>query len=136
MIETIRNGGSRVQVTFRVSGESGARMACVVGEFNDWSTTTHPMQRDADGFVTTIALEADRSYRFRYLLDGERWENDWAAHGYVPNEFGGDDSLLDLRETPVANGTGATEAHGETGTTALVKAQDRTPGSVPRLHQP
>jgi len=30
------------------------------------------------------------------LLDGRRWDNDWAADGYVSNGFGGDDSVVDL----------------------------------------
>jgi hypothetical protein len=55
------------------------------------------MQRKPDGgFTVTLDLEAGRAYRFRYLLDGERWENDWTADDYVPNEYGGDDSLVDL----------------------------------------
>jgi hypothetical protein len=44
----------------------------------------------------TVDLEAGRAYRFRYLLDGERWDNDWAADAYIPNSFGGDDSVVDL----------------------------------------
>lgn len=96
MIELNPNGGTSTEVTFHVPAASGAQQACVVGDFNDWSTTAHPMQADDDGLSTTLALEPGRTYRFRYLLDGERWENDWAAHGYVPNEFGGDDSLPDL----------------------------------------
>ena len=32
----------------------------------------------------------------RYLLDGQRWDNDWAADAYVRNDFGGDDSVVDL----------------------------------------
>ncbi len=27
-------------------------------------------------FSATLSLEAGKSYRFRYLLDGKRWEND------------------------------------------------------------
>jgi hypothetical protein len=55
------------------------------------------MRRDAEGgFSLTADLEAGRTYRFRYLLDGERWDNDWAADAYVPNSFGGDDSVVDL----------------------------------------
>ena len=33
---------------------------------------------------------------YRYLVDGERWENDWAADTYAPNDYGGDDSVVDL----------------------------------------
>ena len=44
----------------------------------------------------TVDLNAGRAYRFRYLLDGKRWYNDWAADAYVRNDFGGDDSVVDL----------------------------------------
>ena len=55
------------------------------------------MYRDAEGgFSVTVDLDAGRAYRFRYLLDGQRWDNDWAADAYEPNDFGGDDSVVDL----------------------------------------
>jgi 1,4-alpha-glucan branching enzyme len=85
-----------VLVRFELPHAVVAESVCVVGEFNNWSHEAHPMGRDGDGFVATIPLEPGRAYRFRYLLDGERWENDWAADRYVPNEFGGDDSVVDL----------------------------------------
>ena len=31
-----------------------------------------------------------------HLLDGDRWDNDWAADAYVRNDFAGDDSVVDL----------------------------------------
>jgi hypothetical protein len=85
-----------VIVTFRLPESVVAEQVCVVGDFNDWSPTAHPMERNGDAFVAALALAPGRSYRFRYLLDGERWENDWAADAYLPNEFGGDDSVIDL----------------------------------------
>ncbi len=91
-------GAETVTVTFRLPHAVIADSVCVVGEFNDWSTTANAMERDGDVFVTDIALAPGRSYRYRYLLDGERWENDWAADRYVPNEYGGDDSVIDLTE--------------------------------------
>ncbi len=110
MIEKIPTGDTAVAVTFRVPAEAGARTASVTGEFNDWSTTATPMtETDDGGFCAVVTLERGRSYRFRYHLDGERWENDWAADGYVGNEYGGDDSLVDLTD-PVEvapNGNGA-----------------------------
>ena len=55
------------------------------------------MHRDAEGgFSVTVGLDAGRAYRFRYLLDGQRWDNDWAADAYQANDFGGDDSVVDL----------------------------------------
>ena len=43
-----------------------------------------------------VDLEAGRTCRFRYLLDGQRGDNDWAADACLPNAFGGDDSVVDL----------------------------------------
>src|SRR4051812_15957415 len=90
------DGSATVPVTFRLPHVVLADEVSVVGEFNDWSSAAHPMERQGDEFVARIDLVPGRAYRFRYLLDGERWENDWSADAYVPNEFGGDDSVIDL----------------------------------------
>jgi hypothetical protein len=59
--------------------------------------SAHPMKRRKDGsFSVALTLKTGQSYRFRYLLDGERWENDWEADGYVENDFGDEDSLVSL----------------------------------------
>jgi 1,4-alpha-glucan branching enzyme len=85
------------RVTFELPLEVNAQSAHLCGEFNDWNQTSHRMKRRKDGsFTLTISLKPDHSYRFRYLLDGERWENDWAADGYVPNPFGSEDSLVEV----------------------------------------
>ena len=80
--------------TFRLPASVGATTVHLVGDVNDWSPTATPMRREGAWFVTTLELEPGRSYRYRYLLDGARWENDWAADAYVPNGFGSDDSLV------------------------------------------
>ena len=75
----------------------GAQTAAVCGEWNDWSADADVMHRAADGgFSVTVSLDAGRAYRFRYLLDGHRWDNDWSADAYQPNGFGADDSVVDL----------------------------------------
>lgn len=89
----LKNGTCKV--TFDVPAQAGAAGAHLCGEFNDWSQTATPMTRRKDGaFQVTLALEPGRAYRFRYLLDGARWENDWAADDYVPNGYGDDDSVV------------------------------------------
>ena len=92
-----RGAKGKARVTFTVDPQVGAQTAAVSGEWNDWSADADVMQRDADGgFRVTVSLDAGRAYRFRYLLDGQRWDNDWAADAYQPNDFGGDDSVVDL----------------------------------------
>lgn len=99
MIEARPGGSGTIIVTFRVPRAAGAERICVVGEFNDWSRAANPMARGEEGFVAQISLPVGRGYRFRYLLDGVRWQNDWAADAYVANELGGDDSVIDLTAT-------------------------------------
>ena len=93
----------RYDVTFDLPAELDIEQAAVVGEFNDWSESADPMQTDADGrWSATVSLEPSRSYRFRYHLGDDRWENDWNADSYVGNDFGGADSVVTTPEEPSA----------------------------------
>jgi 1,4-alpha-glucan branching enzyme len=98
--QSAENG--KTLVTFQIPAEAGAGSVQVLGDFNAWSPTDL-QPSPTGGYELSLRLESGRAYRFRYLLDGHRWENDWQADSYVPNEYGGDDSLIDL--TPVAPAT-------------------------------
>lgn len=80
-------------VTLRTAPAEWAQNAVVVGEFNDWSTEATPMIRVGDHFEATVSLAPGREYRYRFLFDGQHWDNDPEADDYVPNEFGSDDSV-------------------------------------------
>ncbi len=87
--------GKVCRVTFRLPSEVDAEQASLCGEFNEWDANANPMKQLKNGsFSVTVSLPAGQSYRYRYLLDGERWENDWDAESYVSNEFGGEDSVI------------------------------------------
>ena len=95
MKKTYTKKGNSVRVTFELPAEVDAQSVALCGEFNEWDPHRHLLKRRKDGrYSLTISLEAGKHYRFRYLLDGERWENDWAADGYVANEFGVEDSVV------------------------------------------
>jgi len=92
----LKTNGS-CSVTFRLPKEAApdARVITVVGDFNNWDMNATPMKKMKNGdFTVTVKLSHGGEYRFRYLIDSGRWENDWNADGYVPNSFGGDDSLV------------------------------------------
>ena len=56
------------------------------------------LTRDGDGgWRAIVALEPGRAYRYRFLLDGERWENAWYGD-YVSNAYGADDSVVVVAE--------------------------------------
>ncbi len=95
--QVINKKSKACKVTFELPAEVNAQTAFLVGEFNDWNTESLPMRRGEDGsFSVTVPLKPGQTYRFRYLLDGERWENDPAADAYVPNQYGSDDSVVQL----------------------------------------
>jgi hypothetical protein len=85
-----------VVVTFSHPIVDGTRSVALVGDFNDWSADAHPMTLAPASCSCEVSLVAGRTYRFRYLVDGERWENDWQADDYQANDFGADDSIIDL----------------------------------------
>ncbi len=87
--------GKKVKVTFELPA-NGAETVCLAGDFNGWSKDALPMKkRKKDGvFAASINLPVGHTYQFRYWVDGKRWENDWAADDYVPNGFGGDNSVV------------------------------------------
>jgi hypothetical protein len=89
------DGGGTVDVTFTLPAEVDATRVALCGDFNGWSTEDTWLERGDDGiWRVTVALEPGRSYRYRYLLDGERWENDPQADRYVPNPYGSADSVV------------------------------------------
>jgi 1,4-alpha-glucan branching enzyme len=89
--------GSVCRVTFKLPAEVEAETAVLCGDFNAWNSEENPMKKLKDGsFSTTVSLTPGKAYRFRYLLDGERWENDWEADKYLPNSYGEEDSVVDL----------------------------------------
>ena len=89
--------GRVCRVTFGLPPEVNAETANLCGEFNDWDVSSHPMKKlKSGGFSLTVSLETGRHYRYRYLLDGDRWENDWSADAYVQNSMGSDDSVIEV----------------------------------------
>ncbi|WP_367388374.1 isoamylase early set domain-containing protein [Lewinella sp. LCG006] len=85
------------KATFTLPAEAAeaAKKVELVGDFNNWDTEAGiTMKKQKDVFKTTVELEMGKEYEFRYLLDGEVWENDWAADKYVATPFGVDNSVV------------------------------------------
>jgi 1,4-alpha-glucan branching enzyme len=85
------------KVTFRVPSElvNGASRVALVGDFNGWDPKTLPLEKlKGGGFKVTVDLESGREYQFRYLIDGETWQNDDDADRYVPSGFAGTENSV------------------------------------------
>ncbi len=85
----------KVKFILPAEAADGAKEVWLAGDFNSWSSVDTPMKKQKDGsFTVTLKLETGREYQFRYLLDGKRWENDWAADKYVPAPFSNTDNSV------------------------------------------
>ncbi|MFV0521624.1 MAG: isoamylase early set domain-containing protein [Mangrovibacterium sp.] len=84
------------KVTFRISKEmaGNAESINVVGDFNEWDVIATPMRKLKTGeYSVIVELEQNKSYAFRYLIDGE-WYNEPESDGQEANEFGSENSLV------------------------------------------
>lgn len=85
------------KVTFRLTAEQAqqADNVFLVGDFNAWDEQSTPMKRLKNGdFSLNMDLESGKEYQFKYLLDGDVWENDWDADNYAPSPVGGTDNSV------------------------------------------
>jgi 1,4-alpha-glucan branching enzyme len=81
--------GLTCKVTFELSAQAAgsAKDVRIAGDFNKWDTKdikTKMIKRDDGSFSKTLELSRGREYQFRYVIDGNHWENDWNADKYVP----------------------------------------------------
>jgi hypothetical protein len=94
------------KVTFRLAENEQpegyeVHTAHLVGDFNDWDRESLPMKGLQNGdFKISIDLEPGERYEFRYLLNDEKWYNEWEADEYVLGDFGKDNCIVEIPEIP------------------------------------
>lgn len=90
--------GKTVRVTFEVPGDAASEGVHVVGDFNDWNEAAHPMKyvKSRKVWSTSITLDTDATYQFRYLVDGSHWRNDEDADGSAPSPYFSENSVLEV----------------------------------------
>jgi len=93
-----RGGGKGiVNVTFDLPAAVAADEIVLCGDFNDWSRTATRLKRNKAGvWRVMVPLKTGHRYRYRFLIDGRHWENDWGADAYIHNEYGTTDSVVEL----------------------------------------
>jgi 1,4-alpha-glucan branching enzyme len=99
MLTKRATGNGKVEVTFTMPALEHVSKLYLVGDFNEWSIASHPLTQAADGsWGITLPIDSGRTYHFRYFDNNGHWHNDWQADAYSPNQFGGDNSILDLTQ--------------------------------------
>lgn len=85
------------KVTFELPAEAvnGAKTVVLAGEFNGWDANAQVLKKQKDGsYKTTVELPVGGEYQYRYILDGSKWENDWAADKYVASGISADENSV------------------------------------------
>ena len=81
------------EVTFELE-TAEAKSVALVSETNGWQPVKMSKRRKDGVYYAKVRLPKEGQFQFRYLIDGQSWVNDSAADGYVPNEFGGENSVV------------------------------------------
>ncbi|MBX2858736.1 MAG: isoamylase early set domain-containing protein [Cellvibrionaceae bacterium] len=64
---------------------TGAKSICLAGDFNGWDLNVTKLRKQRDGsYATTLDLAPGAEYGYRFVIDGQRWENDYSADKYKP----------------------------------------------------
>lgn len=82
-----------VEVTFSLAVDDAKNVALVCEE-NGWEPIPMRYSKKKEAYQTKVRLAKDSEFQFRYLIDGQSWENDPQADAYRRNEFGGDNSVV------------------------------------------
>jgi len=73
-----------------------ARQVSLAGSFNSWNTKTLSAKKDSRGnWAAKVNLKPGR-YEYKFLVDGS-WLNDPNCRSYIPNAFGSQNSLIEVR---------------------------------------
>lgn len=76
-------------------GSADAKEVCLAGDFNNWSFNGLPLRKDAQGIWRVRLLVAPGRHEYRFIVDGD-WQNDPHACGFVPNEFGSCNCIVEV----------------------------------------
>ncbi len=82
--------GTKVKFTYK---SPGAKKVSIAGEFNSWDRNANPMKREGDKWVIEIDLPPGE-YEYKFVIDGKKWVADPNAEKFVPDGFGGKNSVV------------------------------------------
>jgi len=79
-----KRNSNEVRVTFALPADTPNAEATVVGEFNHWDKTAHPLKKRSNGtYSVAIELTKGKRYAFRYYNAAQNvWFNDPEADAY------------------------------------------------------
>ncbi|NJN67017.1 MAG: glycoside hydrolase family 13 [Chloroflexaceae bacterium] len=94
MISKVPGRPGKMQVTFSLPSSFWADTIHLVGDFNGWDAHATTLRLEDNRWSVTLELDAERSYQYRYLINGTEWINDWKADAFARSEQGGENSVV------------------------------------------
>jgi 1,4-alpha-glucan branching enzyme len=80
--------------------DPSAKIVTVTGDFNKWNQTAKPMKRDAGGLWKVKVRLDPGSYQYKFVVNGERWEEDPLNLHRAMNEHGTYNSIRKVGTGP------------------------------------
>ena len=74
-----------------------AQSVSLVGTFNDWSLSKHPMKKDAQGLWKKTVMLAPGTHEYKFVVDGT-WVEDPQNERRILNTFGSANSIVHVRK--------------------------------------
>jgi 1,4-alpha-glucan branching enzyme len=72
-----------------------AKMVSLVGDFNNWKDSTHPMKKNKDGIWEKSVVLPPGSYEYKFFVEGQ-WLNDPGNDQACTNSFGTLNNIIDV----------------------------------------
>ena len=80
--------------------DPAAKIVTVAGDFNQWDAEVRALKRDAGGlWKVTVRLEPG-TYQYKFVVNGDRWEEDPLNLHRVYNEHGTFNSIRKVGAPP------------------------------------
>jgi 1,4-alpha-glucan branching enzyme len=89
---------NEAEVTFEFSHPQ-AEQVSLLGEFNNWQPLAMKFNKKQGVFKCKQRLALDQQFHFRYLINGTIWDNDHQADGYIANDFGTENSIVNTHRS-------------------------------------
>ena len=74
-----------------------ARTVALAGSFNEWSTSSHPLSRQASGLWTLVVPLPPGEHPFMFVVDGQQWISPPIAEDYADDGFGTRNGIVVVR---------------------------------------
>ena len=83
--------------------DPSATVVTLVGDFNKWDPKARPLKRDAGRLWKVMVRLEPGSYQYKFVVNGERWEEDPLNPHRVLNKHGTYNSIRKVGQQPTVD---------------------------------